>query len=756
VRSLALLRLLAVIVVAGIATSGVIVAALPAIGEITTAHDSTSSLPPLRPLAERSEMFDSQGNKIGEFKATENRQPITFDEMPVVMRQAILAIEDAGFYRHEGVNVRALMRATLANVSAGGVTQGGSTITQQLIKNALVGDERNIDRKVAEAMYAMRLEDEMTKDEILERYLNTVYFGSGAYGIEAAAEVFFGKRALELTLPEAAFLAGLVRAPGSYDPFRNPERSRARRDTVLDRMEDEGWATEAEVAAGKLTPIPTEVQAGPTAPPPVSYFVDAAKEQMLNDPKFGDTYDERYDLLFRGGLRIETTFDPGLQFAAEAALKDTIPPDQQAYFTASIVALDPRTGAVRAMVGGPGFNRQEYNIAIETPGRQAGSSFKTFVLAAAVEAGATSADVVNGAAPCTFRVPGQPDYTVRGGGAGVGSITSMTERSINCAYLRLGQAVGLNHVTDVAERMGITSPILQTNRENLSLSIGEVEVNPLEMASAYGTLANDGKHQQPYLISRVLDQDGEVIYEHTATPGDQVITPETAARVTDILRSPIFGGSGTARRNGQVEGFENLAGKTGTNDNYTDAWFVGYSRSVSVAVWMGSPLGQVSMRIDGQDVTGGSYPTQMWNKVMAAAMFLQPDEPFAEPPPPPNRRTGQVYNPGTDCEYRPVAATQVVDGVEVAGTTFQRVRQPSGGTGAGVLAPDPIAASRVMDALAFAATNAIIAPCDRAPAFRPAPTTTTTTVPGAPPVAGATTVPGAPPPASTAPPTTAG
>jgi penicillin-binding protein 1A len=748
-RSLSLIRLLAVVVVAGIAFAGITVAALPAIGEIVTAHHSTSSLPELRPLAQRSQMFASDGALIGEFKANENREPISFDQMPIVMRQSILAIEDAGFYNHDGVNIKALMRATLANVSAGGVRQGGSTITQQLVKNALVGDERNIDRKVAEAMYAMRLEEEMTKDQILERYLNTVYFGSGAYGVEAAAETFFGKSAIDLNLGEAAFLAGLVRAPGTYDPFRNPERSLARRNLVLDSVLAEGWATEVEVEAAKLQPIPTEVLAAPDAPPPVDYFVAAARSAFLNDPiyddVFGDTYEERYDLLFRGGLTIETTFNPNLQAAAEDAVLTTIPADKQGQFTASIVALDPRTGAVSAMVGGPGFDRFQYNIATQQPGRQAGSSFKTFVLAAAVESGATGRDLVDGTAPCTFKVPGQADYTSRGGGAGVGTLESMTGRSINCAYLRLGQSVSGAHVVDVARRLGIESPELERSKDNITLAIGEVEVNPLEMASAYGTIANSGWRHDPYLIQRVVGPDGTVIYEHETGPGELVMDAGVAATITDILRSPIE--NGTASRNGRVEG-HTVAGKTGTNDRYTDAWFVGYTPSLSVSVWMGSPLLQEPMRgFPGVgNVTGGSHPTQMWNKVMTAALAGQADQGLPEPPPPPNRRVGTIFNAATECAYRPVAGTApapadpnnpsappVVQDV----ISYQKITTPTTTT-------LPGQAPSAFPPLNFAPQGSLIAPCDRPP--RPRVVATTTTAPAAP-----TTAPGTP---ASAPPTT--
>jgi 1A family penicillin-binding protein len=648
-----LLRLVVVVSVAGAALAAATVAALPHVGTILTAHDSTASLPELIPLNQRSVMYDAYGNVIAVFKAEENRQPIDFADMPLVMRQAIIAIEDASFYRHNGVNLRALIRATLANVQAGGVVQGGSTITQQLIKNALVGSERDLDRKIPEAMYALRLEKEMSKDEILERYLNTVYFGSGAYGVEAAAEVFFGKPARDLELHEAAFLAGLVRAPGTYDPFRNPERSKARRNAVLERMVQEGFVTERAAKAAARTEIPIAPQVTAQAPAPDTYFIDAAKQQLLDDRRLGSTYEQRYNALFKGGLQIFTTFDPFVQAAAEQARDENLPADAIAQgFTAAIAAVDPRTGAVRAMVGGPGFTRSQFNIATQRPGRQAGSSFKTFVLVAALEAGARRDDRIDGTSPCTFPLPNQqpPIYTSRSSSGGVTTLDVQISKSINCAFLRLGLAAGLDRVVDVAQRMGVTSPQVPANGTNITLSIGDVEVNPLEMAVAYGTLANGGRRQEPYTIQKVLRADGSLLFERLAGDGLQVITPEVAALTTDMLRGVVRGGTGRAAALGDRP----VAGKTGTNDDYTDAWFVGYTPELSTAVWMGSPIGQVRMRVEGRNVTGGSFPAAIFGAFMNRALAGVPITPFPDPPRPARRPPGQIWVPGLDCAFTAV------------------------------------------------------------------------------------------------------
>ena len=648
-----LLRLVAVVVVCAVGTAATVLALVPQLGRVITAHDSTQSLPELNALAERSVMFDTYGNVIGVFRAVENRKPVPLSQVPDTVREAVLAIEDADFYRHDGVNVRALIRATVTNVAAGGVRQGGSTITQQLVKNALVGNERDAQRKIREAMYALRLEEEMTKDEILERYLNTVYFGNGAYGVQAAAETYFGKDVGRLDAGEAALIAGLIRNPGGYDPLKNPERAKARRTTVLDRMVEEGWLTAAAATTFAEAPVPDRRRSAPDAPPAETYFVDAAKQALLDDPRLGATPEDRFDALFNGGLRIYTTFDPIMQSFAEQARDQVLPPDAaEKGLTVAVATVEPSTGAIKALVGGPGFTRNQYNIAIQKPGRQPGSSFKTFVLAAALERGARADDLIDATSPCTFPNPPQEDYVVRSPGAGVGPLTTMMSRSINCAFIRLGAIVGLDNVVELSRRLGITTNI----EPFLSLSIGTGEVTPLEMATAYGVIANDGVRQEPYYVKRVEDAAGTVLFQQPQTAGVRVLDEGVARTTTSVLRGVVTQGTG---RSAAIPG-RDVVGKTGTTDDYTDAWFVGYTPELSTAVWMGSPVGKVPMKnVGGRNVTGGSYPAQIFSAYMARALENVPPGTFPAPPRPTRPQPGRLFLEGVECAFRSVEEAPV-------------------------------------------------------------------------------------------------
>jgi penicillin-binding protein 1A len=581
----------------------------------------------------------ADGSPLATLYRDENRVAVSLDELPPVVSEAVLAVEDAHFYEHGGVNVRSVGRALVSNVEAGGVEEGGSTITQQLVKISLVGSKRDLMRKVKEAVLAARLERQLTKHQILERYLNTAYFGNGAYGVEAASELYFGIPAKELDLPKASMLAGIIRFPVGYDPFVHPDALRQRLVQVVARLRDQ-----------KLVPpdggqeildmaLPTEPASVPVKPD--DYFVAEVVRRLLLDPALGDTEAERYNAVFRGGLTIRTTLQPNAQAAAEEAIRDKLP-DTEGRFTAAVVSVEPATGAIRAMVGGAGFEQSKYNIVTDGIGRPVGSSFKPFVLAAALEDGISPLSTIAGAGPCVIPNPGgTPDpykgENYEGTSGGTESLYDATRHSLNCAFIRLGQIVGAPKLTRMAQRLGVTTELVPV----LTTAIGVNEIRPLDMAAAYATFAADGVRHDPYLVEEITGRDGKVLLSHEDT-GREVLDPGVAATVTDILRGVVERGTGTAAR---LPDGRPVAGKTGTTDNFGDAWFVGYTPQLSTAVWMGSPVDRTSMRNIGGvlRVTGGTFPAQIWGAYMSAVMDGLPIVTF---PTPPKAAPGVYLQPG--------------------------------------------------------------------------------------------------------------
>jgi len=707
----------ALVVTAGaLLVTAVVTAVAPRLWQMANAHDQTPvSLPALEPIAQRTYVYDRAGNEIAAYEL-ENSQPVPIDRVPDEAVAALLAVEDREFYTHHGVNVRSLFRASLSNFE-GGTRQGASTITQQVVKiDYLAGLERDGRYKLLQIVYALRLEKILEKDEILERYLNTVYFGNNAYGIQAAAEVYFGKSVDDLTLIDGAFLAGLVQAPSSYDPIRRPERSRQRFLEVLEALvEDELLSSsEAEGIVRCLPPYDTEdaeeAEArkieckGSWQIPELltsiegkeierTHFSEAVKDYLLNGSDLlGDTYEERYYRLFRGGLRIHTTLDPVVQEAAEAAKKKL--PDNAAGIEASVVTLDSVTGAIRAMVGGPDFEAgvNEVNLALAT--RQTGSSIKMFVLAAAVQAGVQNDDLLDGERPCVLPNPDDPENPFlieEGVSRALGPVDEMTWYSINCAFSRLAQMVGLDRVVDTTYRMA-SNPYLYraqspAEREPLrpyaSFATGANEMSALDMAAGAQTLANNGLHMEPYYVERIEGPDGAIVYQH-ADAGVRVFSEDAAARTTRILEGVMV--SGTARRSA-LEGRVS-AGKTGTQDNNTNAWFVGYTPELVTAVWVGHPDLYLPMNNieeflnpdwnkDGIEdpvvpkVQGGTYPAFIWKATMDAALFGTPPSTFRAPPANP-RPAMRLVLPGVDCW----TATTTIPPVTDPPTTIPPVTDP--------------------------------------------------------------------------------
>jgi membrane peptidoglycan carboxypeptidase len=612
------LRFLAIVVLGSIAAALTVAAVTPSMKQFLEANDAEVSSINLDELANNSFLFDMDDAYIGTLHGTVNRENVTLAEMADTTRLAVLAVEDADFYTHDGINARSIARALISNVNAGGITQGGSTITQQLVKNLVLDDDRQqVERKIPEAALALRLEDQLTKDEILELYLNTVYFGAGAYGVKAAASVYFDKAPKDLDWADSALLASLISSPSSLDPTRNPEGAQRQRRFALQRIEEEGYITAAQRQTFEQAPLPA-VRVATTNSldvPEKGYFLEEVKQQLLKLPELGGSVGERADKIFAGGLRIFTTFDPGAQAAAEAAVAESLRRVNDDRFSAALAAVEPGTGAVRAIIGGPGFDKFKFNIATQK-GRPTGSAMKAFVLAAAMEAGIVPADSIDGTGPCTFaNRGGTPDpyesENFGGSGGSFGDLTQQTLRSSNCGYLRLSQIVGPNNVISVARALGVTArldPIL-------ALPLGVFDITPIEMANAYAAFANDGVRVNAYFVRRIEDRDGRVIYEHRSN-SSRAISSESARLVTQVLEKNVVSGTGTrARLSGQP-----AAGKTGTSSDFSDAWFVGYTPYLATAVWMGNPEAAIEMRNVGgvAGVTGGSFPSAIWGDFNAA------------------------------------------------------------------------------------------------------------------------------------------
>jgi penicillin-binding protein 1A len=649
-----LLRLAAIFVVGAIGATAVIAAAAPQIAKIATSHEEVPL--PVADLAtepRRSIMYNALGLPIDVLKV-EDREPFPLAQVPPDIVSAVLAVEDADFWNHHGANGRSVLRALRANVSAGTTEQGGSTITQQVVKNLIFPTlPRDVQTKALEAVTAVRLEKKIGKEAVLERYLNTVFLGNNAYGMQAGAERYFGKNVDQLTLVEGAFLAGLIRNPTDYDPFVRPERSQFRFRQVLDRLVAVGRLTSVQAdEVAKTFVVPSSPRATPELAVSRSYFSDAVKEYLLNESTIlGETRTERFNALFRGGLRIYTTLNPFLQAYAENAT--TIVPQNAQGFQAALLALDTKTGAVLAMRGGPGFSQSQVNLTTQAK-RQTGSAVKFFILAAALSAGAQPNDVIDGHSPCTLPNPGNPADPFRITDAvsrGVISLERQTWASINCAFARLAQIVGLNRVVDTMYKMGVTTDLLAIP----SLATGNNEMTVRDMATGFQTIANQGVHQEPFYVERIEGPDGSLIYQHEST-GTPIFYPQTANTTMDVLKGVLREGTG---RRGPLEGGRPAAGKTGTQFRNTNAWFVGATPQITAAVWMGDPKGQTPMNnipeFEFNRIQGGTYPVLVWKAFMDAAHQNLPFEDW--PPPPENQRPPRrLFLPGDECVFR----TQVV------------------------------------------------------------------------------------------------
>ncbi len=630
-------RLLTIALVGGVSLAlGIVGLALPVNAMI---NGATNSIPnPLLDIfkqqAEESTVYADDGSVLAVLSAAVNRTPVTLQEVPQTLVNAVVDTEDSRFFTHGGVDIKSTVRALASDVKSGATVQGASTITQQLVKTVLNTPEKTLSRKIKDAVIADRLEQRYTKDQILEAYLNAVYFGNGAYGVDAAAQTYFDENVSQVTTVQGALLAGMIRDPEGYDPILNPNDSTARRNYVLQRMVAQGDLSAGAATTLSATPIPTSLtQPEGTANAIEDYYVSEVKSILLDNTNIlGSTYSDRYNELFEGGLKIYTNLDPRLQGDADKAVADDFPAyDSKHGFATALASIDPTTGDVRAIVGGPGFDKLKYDLAI-TGQRQPGSGFKIFTLLAAYESGFGPNDTIDGSSPCAIKFGDntsllkKPIHNDGNESFGTITLTSATANSVNCAFIRLAHEVGLQKVVDMAHRLGLT----ETFPLNPSLVIGTEETSVLEMADAYATLADDGIYHAPSFISHIVDPTGDTIYSADTT-GKRVLAPQISREAVATLRAVVEYGTGTAAALPDRP----VVGKTGTTEDNTDAWFNGVTPQLTTSVWMGDPGGRVPMVYPNTliDEFGADTPTEIWHDYTEAALANQPVIAFPVPDP---------------------------------------------------------------------------------------------------------------------------
>lgn len=565
----------------------------------------------IRPPAS-SHIYDIDGKEIAIVHAAENRDPVKINQIPADLQHAFIAVEDNRFYEHSGIDVRGILRALWANVSGRTISEGGSTITQQLAKNAYLTQDRTLKRKMQEVFLALQLERQYTKQEILEMYLNQIYFGQGAYGVQAAAKTYFGKNVEDLSLNECAMLAGIPKSPNYYSPFNNLKAAQERKATVLDQMAKYHYITQPTANSTAKADVVLAPASKPEGPSSASYFIDYVTQILV------DHYGA--DAVYKDGLKIYTTIDMDMQRAAEATI-DNILPDYGADGNGimqpqmALVSIDPHTGYIKAMVGGRGTD--QFNRATMAE-RQPGSAFKPFVFIAALENDFSPSTIIDDS-PITIGDWSPQNDSRRF--SGKVTMRTVATYSMNVPTVKIAQKLGMDKPIYYAQEMGITTFVLDgpTNDRNLSSALGGLTkgVTPLELTSAYGTFANNGVHVDPIAIIKVLDRNGKII-EQAEPQEHSVVSAESAAALTSMLQDVITSGTGTRANIGRP-----AAGKTGTTSDYHDAWFVGYTPDLVTGVWVGDDNNN---SLDGMG--GGTVPATIWRSFMESAVANMPVRQF--------------------------------------------------------------------------------------------------------------------------------
>ncbi len=557
--------------------------------------------------------YDDSEEVIGRY-AEVNREMVTLDEIPEHVELAVLAAEDRGFYENEGISPVGIARALWNNIR-GGDTQGASTITQQYARNAYLTQERTLTRKVKEAILAIKLSRSQTKEQVLEDYLNTIYFGRGAYGIQAASQAYFGKDVADLSEVEGAVLAAVIRAPSNYDPEEGKEAKQALEtrtlDYVIPGMVEQGWLDEADAAKIKRLPKIEDPQALNSYEGQTGYLLDMVRDELK---ALGFSKDE----IDGGGLRVTTTFDQQAQDAAQTAATEGFPPPPNDGVKLGLISVDPRTGAIVAMYGGKNWEKSQFNNAIAPV--PVGSTMKAFTVAAALQNGYSLASTFNGNSP--FYIEGDPLAVNNQFDESFGSAISLeyaTEQSVNTAFVDLTEQMGPDQVVEAAQAAGLDTENLDAGGPRVTL--GSAAYSPLSMASAYGTFANQGISTEPYSVQKVTDPDGNVLYE-AEVQEERTFPASIANEVTYDLTQVLQPGS-TGEYAGSNLG-RPAAGKTGNQEGLT-AWFIGYTPQLVTAVAFhreldGDPLAPLNGVAYLDVFTGGGFPTQIWTAYTAGAL----------------------------------------------------------------------------------------------------------------------------------------
>ncbi|WP_024544566.1 transglycosylase domain-containing protein [Picosynechococcus sp. NKBG15041c] len=577
---------------------------------------SFRNLPDVRTLktyvpTETSYIYDINGKVLLSLHGEANRRNTTLPEVSSDLKLAILAIEDSHFYQHNGINPTSIGRAIISNLQAGGITEGASTITMQLVKNLFLAQDRTYNRKLAETILALRIEQSFTKDEILEMYLNNIYWGHNNYGVETAAESYFNKSAADLTLAEAAVMAGMIQAPEEYSPFRNYQQTKQRQLIVLNRMRDLGWITPAQAEAAAKEPLlvgrPTAWLA--SASP---YITQAVVEELT--ARFGE------ELVRKGGMQVQTTLDLDLQRRTETIVQNSFQQARNRGLRAdqiAVAAVDPRTHFVKVLIGGRDYQESQFNRAIQSQ-RQPGSAFKPFVYYAAFASGKYTPFTTIEDSPVSYP-DGSGTYAPQNYGGDFSGTMSLYDTLVvskNVPAVKLGRAVGLDKVIEICRLLGIKSPLQPV----VSLPLGAVGISPLEMASAYATFANNGWQSETTMILRVTDSQGNVLLDNTPQPR-LVLDPWATASLNSVLQGVITSGTGRSASLGDRP----AAGKTGTTSAERDVWFVGYVPQLSAAVWIGND----DYRPMGTGTTGGGAAAPIWRAFMQEALKGEAPQYFA-------------------------------------------------------------------------------------------------------------------------------
>lgn len=598
-------------------------------GFLTATMNTREDLADVRPPAS-SQIYDINGNELANIHAEENRVPVSIRQIPKDLQNAFVAVEDNRFYDHIGVDPKGILRAVVSNITSKEVAEGGSTITQQLAKNAYLTQERTMKRKIQEVFLALRLEQQYTKQEILELYLNQIYFGQGAYGVQAAAKTYFGKDVSELDTNECAVLAGIPKSPNYYSPLNSMEAAQKRKATVLDQMVKYGYMNAVTANSLKKEPLKLAKPHADDNSNTPKYFVNYVIQELIN--KYGA------DAVYKDGLKIYTTIDMDMQRAAEEAMKNLPNSSTDANGNkqpqGALVAIDPATGYIKAMVGGRGTD--QFNRATMAE-RQPGSAFKPFVFAAALESDYSPSSMIDDK---PLKIGDWSPQNYNRTFNGMVSLRYTAEQSLNVPTVKLAQEIGLDKVIYYAKEMGISSLVMDGssahNDKNFAITLGGLTrgVTPLELTSAYGTFANSGVHVAPVAIIKVLDRNGKIM-EEARPETKQVMKRSSAEELTSMLMGVVQRGTGTRANIGRP-----AAGKTGTTSDYLDAWFVGYVPDLVCGVWVGC---DDNASLGG--MTGGATPAVIWKAFMSKALNGTPVKQFegVSPPPAAEKPSGYAH-----------------------------------------------------------------------------------------------------------------